>query len=178
VARWGDWSFGVARAAGIFQGPLRAAVHRLKYNDLKELATPLGALLANRMIPDGLLIGRSYEAIVALPLHPARERERGYNQAHLLAAAVAEMTGIPLLPMGILTRTQRTDPQARLSLRARRAAITPEMFTLTQPNTVTGKSLLLVDDVFTTGTTVNACATTLIQAGAASVDVATLAAGG
>jgi competence protein ComFC len=176
--RLGGWGFDIARAAGIFQGPLRAGIHRLKYRELPELAVPLGALLASRMIPDGLLAGRDYDAIVALPLHKTRERERGYNQAHLLALSVSEMTGVPLLTSGVLVRKQKSPPQARLSLTMRRQLFAASPFSVENASEVQGKRLLLVDDVFTTGATVSTCALVLKEAGADIVDVATLAAGG
>jgi competence protein ComFC len=178
ATRLGGWGFNIARAAGVFQGPLRAGIHRLKYNELPELALPLGALLASRMIPDGLLIGREYDAIIAIPLHPARERERGYNQAHLLAGAVSEMTGVPLLENGILTRPQKSPHQARLSLAMRRQLFENTPFAVAESGKIEGKQLLLIDDVFTTGATVSACARVLKDAGANIVDVAALAAGG
>jgi competence protein ComFC len=178
AARLGGWGFDIARAAGVFQGPLRAGIHRLKYNELPELAMPLGALLASRMIPDGLLIGRTYDGVIAIPLHPARERERGYNQSHLLAASVSEMTGVPLLEKGILTRPQKSPHQARMSLAMRRELFENTPFAVVQREQVDGKRLLLIDDVFTTGATVSACARVLKDADASIVDVATLAAGG
>ena len=178
--RLGGWGFNVARAAGVFQGPLRAGIHRLKYRELPELAVPLGALLANRMIPDGLLSGRKYAAIVAVPLHDQRQRERGYNQAHLLAQSVSDITGVPLLPLDVLIKTQKSTPQARLSLQKRRELFEENPFIILDNSKilVAGKSLLLIDDVFTTGATVSAAARALKDAGAILVDVACLAAGG
>jgi competence protein ComFC len=179
MAAEGGWGFDAARAAGIYWGPLRHAVHLLKYRNVELLGEPLGAYLANRVVAEGLLASEeraAIEVVVPLPLHPGRERSRGYNQAALLAAPVAEMLGVPLLPLAV-RRVKRATPQVGLSPEMRRRNVGTEMFAA-DPALVQGKSVLLVDDVFTTGATVSACARALKAAGASSVRVVTLAAGG
>lgn len=172
------WGFDRARAAAVYAGPMRHAIHLLKYRGGENLGAPLGAHLANRCVADGLLPEpHRIDAVAAVPMHPARERRRGYNQAQLLAAPVAELLGKPLLPPGALRRTRRTAAQVGLLPDARRRNLDACSFAVGDTSLVAGRHLLLIDDVFTTGATVSACAGALKAAGAATVTVATLAAG-
>ncbi len=171
----GDWAFASARAAAIYEGPLRHAIHRFKYGRMILLGEPLGAFLANRLVVDGLL-GEAVDAVVPVPIHPVRQRERGFNQTELLAAPVAAMLSVPLLPRA-LRRVRRTPPQVGLPPEARRANL-QDAIAAPEPKLLAGCRVLLVDDVFTTGTTTDTCARSLKEAGAACVYVATLAAGG
>jgi ComF family protein len=176
----GGWGFDAARAGGIYWGPLREGIHRLKFQKQELLGPALGAHLANRCLADGLLTAnllRGLTAVVPVPLHRSRERQRGYNQARLLAVPLAEMLGAPLLTDGVV-RTVRTPPQVGSSGEARRRNVTPQAFRVDEPDRVRGQGILLVDDVFTTGATVSACASALRQAGAAKIVAVTLAAGG
>ena len=120
-----------------------------------------------------ILFGQpSIDAVVPVPLHKERERERGFNQAELLAGVVANRFHRPVLRKA-LARTRRTSPQAgkpRERTRNVRGA-----FAVGNPETVKDRTLLLVDDVFTTGATVNECAKVLMKAGAQGVFVYTLA---
>jgi ComF family protein len=180
AAAHGGWGFDAARAAGIYWGPLREAIHRLKFQKQDLLGPALGAHLANRCVVDGLLTGdllRGVTAVAPVPLHPSRERQRGYNQARLLAAPLADMLAVPLLTDGVV-RAQRTPPQVGSSGDARRRNLTARAFRVDEPDRVRGRGILLVDDVFTTGATVSACASALRQAGAAKIVSVTLAAGG
>lgn len=172
----GGWGFESARAAAVFQGALREAIHCLKYRSAESLGEPLGAYLANRCVVEGLLPDGGIDLIVPVPMHPARQRARGFNQAHLLASPLADMLGVPLLP-GVLARVRKTPPQVGLTSEARRRNLT-DAFAVPDAAVVRDRRALLVDDVFTTGSTVAACARTLKQGGAASVIVVTLAAGG
>jgi ComF family protein len=180
-ARSAPWGFDAARAAAVYAGPMRHAIHSLKYRGGENLGPALGAHLANRCAADGLLppetLGR-LDAIAAVPMHPARERRRGYNQARLLAEPMAQMMGLPLLGPDALTRVRKTAAQVGLSPEARRRNLATDAFCVPDPERVAGRHLLLIDDVFTTGTTVSACAGALKAAGAISVTVAALAAGG
>ncbi len=173
------FGFDGACAGAVFGGALRHAIHLLKYRSRERLGLPLGAFLANRLVADGLLTDPdSVDLVAPVPVHPLRERERGYNQARLLAEPVAEMLGVPLLAGAIFVRVRRTERQVGLADKARRGNVTPDVFAVPDVSTVAGKCVLLVDDVFTTGATVSACATVLKRAGAARVLVASLAAGG
>lgn len=171
----GDWGFATARAAAVYHGPLREAIHHFKYRHADMLAEPLGAFLANRCWVDGLVTA-PVDVVVPVPVPVARERARGFNQAALLAAPVAALRGLPLLRTA-LRRVRGTPPQVGLSPQARRRNLVGA-FAVTEPDTVRARRVLLVDDVFTTGATVSECASTLVRAGAASVHVVTLAAGG
>lgn len=173
------WGFDAARAAGIYYGPLREGIHKLKYRQEEILGPLLGAYLANRCVVDDLIPQewrQRLDAVVPVPLHSRRLRERGYNQTALLAAPVAEMLGVPLQD-ALIRRTTNTKAQVGLSGEARRHNLNDTMFQAANPATLPGKHMLLIDDVFTTGTTVSICAKVLKAAGAASVVVVTLAAG-
>ncbi len=175
----GGWALDGARAAGVFYGPLAHAVRNLKYSDRPRLGPVLGAYLTNRAVSEELLSAAWQEKIalvVPVPLHASRERKRGYNQAALLAAPLADALNASHLPHA-LRRMQRTPSQVGKSAQERRQAMTPSLFAVTNPSLVTGKGVLLVDDVFTTGATLNACAGALRAAGAAPVYALTLAAG-
>lgn len=149
------------RAISRYEGAVRTAVHRLKYNGHRALAEPLATLLAGpaRELPPA-------DAIVPLPLHPARERARGYNQASLLAHQLGRELGLPVLAAA--RRTRDTRDQIGLDRRERQANV-HGAFTCSAPQEVAGRRLLLVDDVCTTGSTLLACAAPLLRAKAASV---------
>lgn len=176
------WAFDASHSAGIFEGSLRLALHRLKYNSAESLGLPLGAYLANRVGGYELFTRRQLQAVdgvIAVPMHPLRERGRGFNQARLLAAPVADILGVPLLSAQTVRRTRRRPAQVGLSPEARRRNL-QDAFQVprAEVSTVAGRCLLLIDDVFTTGATVNACAAALRGAGASTILVATLAGGG
>lgn len=151
------WALHALRVAADFTPPLRAMVHRLKYRHGRHLAAPLGALLAE--------VYRSLDAggapLVAVPLHAERERARGYNQAALLARALAAQVDRPCL--SLLVRVRATPPQVGLSAVERWRNVAGA-FAATTP--LDGARLVLVDDVATTGATLNAAAAALRAAGA------------
>jgi ComF family protein len=122
---------------------------------------------------DPRLSGRSFDAIVPVPLHPLRERERGFNQAGLLAAELGRSAGLPLT--GLLRRTRDTGHQARFD-RAGRLENLEGAFR-TRRRVRKDARLLLVDDVCTTGITLDVCARVLLEAGAAEVCAVTVARG-
>jgi ComF family protein len=161
-------AFQAARSLVAYEGPVRAAICALKYRRHRLVADSLGRLLAE-LAP--LEVTRGASAVVPVPLHPSRQAERGFNQAELLARPVADSLGIPCLP-ALLCRIHQESPQAELDAAARResvhAAFAPGA--LTPHGTV-----LLVDDVFSTGSTAAACARALKAAGAEQVLVLTLA---
>lgn len=166
--------FDFARAVAAYRDGMRAALHALKYRGRTALAPPLARLLIDlggRRLPapPPTLV----DAIVPVPLHPARLAERGFNQAELLAAPCAACWRLPLLTRA-LTRTRPTRPQTELDAAARQANV-KGAFAVTRPAEVAGRRLLLVDDVLTTGATVGAAAHALRQGGAAAVGVLVLA---
>ncbi len=143
-----------------YEGVAREIVHTLKYACVRDAAKVLGPKMA------ACLDGKAFDALVPVPLHPGRLAERGFNQAELLANAVAEITKTPVLPA--LSRLRETGQQAKLS-RAGRLTNMEGAFQCTQ--SVKGMRLLLVDDVSTTGATAHACARELYAAGAKQVSL-------
>lgn len=154
------------RAAALYRGPLKAAIHALKYEGLPLL----GRLLARYLIAatdteewDRVL--NSIHAIVPIPLHPARRAERGYNQSELLAVAFADAKDLVVEPSW-LTRRRHTQSQTTLSRQERRLNVAGAF--QADPS-VRNRRILLVDDVYTTGATMEACAQALLDAGAEAV---------
>jgi ComF family protein len=146
-------------------------LHALKYARRRRLAARLAdALLAEsavrRLLEPSVLL-------VAVPLHPRRLRERGFNQSELIARALGRRTGLPVLKHA-LSRRHDTRPQAGLSAAERRRNVA-EAFVPRACPALQGRTLILIDDVFTTGATARACATALRRAGAAAVRVLTVA---
>ena len=135
-------------ASGAHEGPLRDAIHRLKYGNEPGLASELGVLIAARVAAD-LAIGVRMDAIVPVRLHPARERERGYDQARALAAAVAAATGVPLRPA--LHRLRTGPAQATLGQHERQANVRGAFAGVA--GSLRGLRVALIDDVATTGAT-------------------------
>jgi ComF family protein len=163
-----DW-FTAARAGGIYEGALRAAVLSLKRQP--HVSAKLKDLLLNaqRRFPLD-----QATRIIPVPLHPEREKARGFNQASLLARELSFASSLPLDKTS-LTRTQHTERnRAGMDAKDRRKTV-EEAFTVTHPRLIAGERVLLVDDVFTTGATVSACARALLDAGATEVFVLTLA---
>ena len=157
-----------ARTPYAYQSPIMEAIGLLKYKGKIQLAPLLAELIA-RTGPPVVTI----DAIVAVPLHPVRLREREFNQSLLLARSLGKRWNLPVLT-NVLLRTKLTPRQTSLSRRARLTNLR-KCFAVRRPAAIEGKTILVVDDVFTTGTTVNECAKTLRKAGAQSVHVQTLA---
>ncbi len=160
-----------ARAPWIFDGPLRDAVHALKYRRKRRLARPLGGMLAQFLAAKPFK-SPNFDAVIPVPLHPKRLRERGFNQATLLAEEVAQELGLPVLEA--LARTRSTQPQVNLHVHERAANVSGA-FTVTEPKAIAGRTILLIDDVVTTLRTTDECARVLLDAGCISVYVASLA---
>ncbi len=161
-------AFDLARAAAGHAGPLATAVRGFKYNRLLGLGPGLSRLLT-AVIRD---LDRAGDLVVAVPLHPRRQRERGFNQAWLLARRAARHLGLPARG-DWLRRIRFTPPQVGLSDRERRANVRGA-FSLGPRADFAGRRVILVDDVLTTGATVDACARVLKKAGAEAVIVATV----
>lgn len=154
-------------AATVFTHPIREAIHEFKYEGVRDLAAPLAKWLVAAWQQYRL----DAELIVPVPLHPKREAERGYNQSALLARTLARAVGATVAPAE-LVRTVRTRPQVGLSAEERRRNIAGA-FRCT--GAVPGQRIVLVDDVCTTGATLEACALALREAGAVEVWGLTLA---
>jgi ComF family protein len=160
-----------AMAAFAYGGAIARAIARFKYEERPDLARPLGDLLWRAVEP---LKGTLAAAIVVpVPLHPLRLAERGYNQSSLLASRLSRRLERACLPLA-LARTRNHARQATLDRQARRANVRGA-FSVRRPQRVQGRPVLLVDDVRTTGATLDACTESLIHAGATSVRSAVLA---
>jgi ComF family protein len=150
---------------------LREALHALKFRGQRGLSAPLGALLVEAM--EGRLPAGVPALLVPVPLHPRRERERGFNQASLLARRVGLAWGVPV-GGDVLVRVVATPSQTELDAPARRANVRAA-FRLRRPELVAGRHVLLVDDILTTGATLSECALSLREGGAATVGAVTVA---
>jgi ComF family protein len=164
--------FSRARACALYRAdqasPLIDALHRFKYGRDITLAGPLGEFLASHAP-----LAIDQDLVVAVPLHLERLRWRGFNQSLALAGAVAQAAGRPLIRTA-LEKQHATPPQVGLGEVERRHNV-KGAFTMRRPGAVRGRSVLLIDDVMTTGATVDECARTLRRAGARRVDVLVLA---
>jgi ComF family protein len=160
--------FDQALSVGYFEGPLREAIHQFKYRPCRSLGTPLGAWMADRV---RMLL--NIDMIMPVPLHPKRLRQRGFNQALLLAHRINVRHDIPLV-YDNLARVRPTRPQVELTGEERVKNVAGA-FSLRFPEIVEDKHILLIDDVFTTGATMNECAAVLKRAGAKQVTACTLA---
>ncbi len=164
-------AFESAHALGLHEGMLRLAIHQLKYNRKVRLARPLGALLWQTLLRYGA--PTRFDLALPVPLHPCRLRARGFNQAFLMMRHWPRT--LPARP-DILTKIRNTRPQVGLTLEKRRENL-ENAFVLKDSHAVAGKDILLVDDVFTSGTTADECARVLRSGGARSVTILTLTRG-
>jgi ComF family protein len=153
------------------QQPLRSVIQKFKYGRKVSLGKPLGRLMA-RGCEDFLGRCRA-ELIVPVPLHPKRLRWRGFNQSVLLARQVSRAYATPMDPF-VLVRHRETPPQTQLSEEERRKNMRGA-FTVHPNRAVKNRTILLVDDVYTSGATVNECSRALRRGGARDVYVLTLA---
>ncbi|MGH2512152.1 MAG: ComF family protein, partial [Candidatus Limnocylindrales bacterium] len=157
---------------GPFRGPIRAALHALKYAGERRLAEPLGRAIAARWRS----AGAGGELVVPVPVHAARLHERGYDQSFLLAQVAARELNLPFAP--ILERQRATERQFDLD-RGARSGNVAGAFRLaagaSAGRPLEGRWLILVDDVVTTGSTLVACAVPLLEAGAIGVSALTVA---
>ena len=160
-----------ARAAARYGDLVREAIHALKFRGRRAMAVPLGDLLAETAARE--LAGRPVDVLVPVPLHRRRERERGFNQSELLARRVGAARGIPVASRAVIRRAATT-PQTELTA-AERLANVRSAFAVDRPGEVRGRHVLLIDDLVTTGATAGACARCLVDSGAASVGLLTVA---
>jgi len=165
--------FDFATSAYRSRGVVRDLIHNFKYNKQLHLRHPLGRMLS-RGFADPRVQARGIDGIVPVPLHSAREREREFNQAAVLASVASGRLGIPVL--NALKRVRYTVTQTHFH-REERFENLDGAFALRSRAEVCGKNLALVDDVLTTGSTADACARILKEAGASAVVVITAARG-
>jgi len=164
-----DDTFTAARACGSYDGALRASIVELKREPL--VAARLGHLMFATQRREPL---NSANLIIPVPLHPDREQERGFNQAALLARELARLSHLPLNEHCVTRRVHTERHRAGMDSRARRESVAG-VFAVRDPQAIAGQSVLLIDDVFTTGATVSECAAVLRDAGAKEVFVLTIA---
>ena len=157
------------RSVVYFEGVLREAVHQFKYNGRTVLAEPLGELMAAYLLQHPM----PADVLVPVPLHPARLRGRGYNQAALLANEIGQQAGLAVDEQTLIRR-RATAPQVELNAEQRRENVRAAFHCL--GSRLVGQRVLLIDDVCTTGATLEACAIALEEEGGArSVQAMTLA---
>lgn len=161
--------FDRCRSAGIYDAALRVAIHRVKYDGEKTLGRCLGRWLTRALSSETA----EMDCIVPVPLHPRRLRERGFNQSELLSESLALASGISHAPR-LLSKISPTRSQTTLGRRDRKKNLRGT-FALSRGATAANRRILLVDDIYTTGCTVEECARVLRRAGARGVRVVTLA---
>ncbi len=166
-----------ATAYGSYEGGLRELIHLLKYNQVRPAANVLGRMLAEAIEDLQPRFSASEVLLVPVPLHWRKLRQRGFNQSELIARTALKLEPVAdrfRLRAALLERRRETKSQIGLSRHQRRENIRGA-FALSKSHDVVGREILLVDDVFTTGTTVSECARILRRAGASQVYVATVA---
>ena len=162
-------TYSFARACGSYDGALRASILQLK----RQAHVPARLLSFIHEVQRREPLNGA-DVIVPVPLHESRERERGFNQAAVVARELARVTKLPLDEHSVVRRVQTERHRAGMDAKARRNSVS-NAFAVRHDDLILGRRVLLVDDVFTTGATVSACGETLMRAGAGEVLVLTLA---
>jgi len=168
----GRFPFGYATSYGYFvnDGLLQHLVHRLKYGGRQDIGTFLGTQFGNSLNNVDWI--KAIDVIIPVPLHKKRELERGYNQSTLIAQGMSSIVGIPVREE-ILVRGRRTETQTKKS-REDRLKNMAGAFIVQQPDIIRNKHVLLVDDVLTTGATLESCALALLKVEGVKVSIATI----
>lgn len=159
------------RSLGQYSGRLKEIIILLKYKGNEPLASSLSEHLYRHFGPQGILAG--VDLIVPVPLHRRKQRQRGFNQAELLARGLSKLTGSPL-GRGILIKTRNTPSQVSLEAGKRESNL-KGAFAVQKAGLIRKRIILLIDDVYTTGSTIRECALTLKKAGAKEIRAITLA---
>ena len=168
---WGRLPITTASAQFYFtkESLMQHLMHQLKYKGNKELGIQLGRIMGEQLKKSGKF---QVDALIPLPLFPAKERKRGYNQATLLCQGMAGAMQVPVLD-NVITRPQHTETQTQKG-RIERWKNMEGKFVLTDRTAIQNKNILLVDDVVTTGATLEACGNELLQAENVKLSIATL----
>lgn len=146
-------------------------MHEIKYKNNIEAAIFLGKLYGNILFDSGIF--RNYDMLIPVPLHPAKKRRRGYNQSEIFGQGLSESLKIKL-HNELLIRTEDSESQTRKSRLARWENV-KTIFKAVNPIQIEGKKIIIIDDVMTTGATLEACATELLKKGAKEISVITIA---
>jgi len=162
----------LSRASALYTHPLRAAIHELKYENNREIAPFLARyLVAAFALPCWQTVSQSIDAVIPIPTHITRKSERGYNQAELLAAEFCRRAHLDFRPKWV-ERIHYTRSQVGLNQRERRENVQNAFRAIPA---VQGRTILLIDDLYTTGATFNACASAILEAGGQTVYALALA---
>lgn len=153
------------------KSPIQRALHQLKYHNKPEIGVKIGREFGRKLKNSELF--RSVEAVIPVPLHPKKEQLRGYNQSAMFAEGISEMMEIPVLDK-VLVREAFTETQTRKK-RMERFKNVGEVFAVKKAKSVEGKHLLLVDDVLTTGATLEVCGQALLAVPNTRLSLATIA---
>lgn len=167
--------FDRAISAAFYGGVMKAAIHQFKFSQKTGLGNMLASVILQAI--DGKFDPAVYRIILPVPLHRSRYKQRGYNQAELLARHVADAHHLTLMTEN-LVRVRQTTAQWKIATRRDRRKNVKDAFQVRVPEQIRGQHLIVLDDIFTTGATVNECAKVLKEAGAASVFVVTLSRAG
>jgi len=159
------------RSLGRFADYYKELIHQLKYDKKIPLGKRLGERLGKTINDDSIFLKSDY--LIPVPLHKSRYRERGFNQSEIVAEGISKTTGLPV-SRNVLKRKKNTKDQTNLS-REQREENVRGAFVVTSPEMINGKSIILVDDVITTGATLSECARMLNQFGAQQILAMTLA---
>ena len=162
----------IDRAAAVwyYKGNVRKALHRYKFRRGTFLADPFGRFLAMKILSSGM---EDVDLVTWVPISPIRRIFRGYDQDELLARVIARELGVPCEPL--LKKVRHNRPQSGLTGYARRRANVLGVYRVNREEMITGKRILLVDDILTTGATASECARVLLTAGAKQTDCAVVA---
>ena len=164
--------YGRHRSGGRYRGELKETLLLFKYRSYRSLGKPLGRFVVEATKEEDAL-WRDVDVIVPVPLHPRRRRERGFDQARVLAREIGRLKGLPVAP-GLLRKVRNIVPQTSLERDDRKANVRGA-YAAPRPARLRGCVVLLVDDVFTTGSTLGECASVLKRAGAKEVRAVTVA---
>lgn len=170
--RHSEFHFDQSYSSALYNAPMRQLIHLFKYANKTHLRHPFRHVMS-LFLKNYQIDLSSFDCIVPIPLHATRRRERGYNQAHLLAQSMSDELGIPLCEQN-LVRVRPTQNQALIGRKDRWTNI-QGAFKIIRPDEFFEKSVLIVDDLLTTGVTVSEAARTLKKAGAQNIGVFTLA---
>ncbi len=166
------YSFEFSRSIGIYNKVLKKCIHLFKYYGEKKLAIPLGKLMVDYLLQNVEFI-KKVELIIPVPLHNNDLKKRGFNQSVLLGKAIGDYFSVPVREK-VLIKKKLTPFQVNLSKKEREKNIL-SAFSVEKPEEIEGKNILILDDVFTTGSTVEECAKELMKARANNIIVLTLA---